>query len=573
MRFEITDDNRPYLEARGRIILNACPGSGKTSAIAYKLTHLSKECANLHGEYAGVACLSFTNVAKDEIAEKFLSISNFHLTYPHINSTIDSFINQYITLPFYYLFNVTSRRPSILNTVSFLDAMNLGWFKNKAGQPLSVSYAPSKLKFEMDGTISWNGSPPNPAIVDTAEFTRFAKKFKEWQYKNGYLNNDDSTYLAHVLLERFPEIAKSLVKRFPYIIVDEAQDTSSLQYKIFDKLIESGLENFELVGDPYQSLYEFRDAEPSLFMSRFDDTSKWQALRFTNCRRSSQRIIDAYSVFRNAKETPIKASGSHATDHNLKVIRFDEKDLTSLITKYETLIDPNGTNYILVRGATHLEQFGVRNSSENPWKNNLSKMLIEAQIQFEKGNTKACIDGLRVFLAEINIGSTDYKAKNDELKRLKEDIAVNIQLFDFLSSMPTIDDTVEDWTSKCAAHIHSKFGKSVDLELKKKGKPYISQNLRNLLYPPLNTPYPVSTIHKVKGMTFNSVMIVLSKDSKGANFSLHDFKTPLALPNEKQRMLYVALSRPEILACIAVPNVFTEEEISSHLGIDVEFFP
>jgi superfamily I DNA/RNA helicase len=570
MKFEITDDNRPYLEARGQIVLNACPGSGKTSAIAYKLTKLTEECETLYGGYAGVACLSFTNVAKDEIVEKFEHISNHRLAYPHLNSTIDSFINQYITLPFYYLFDVPSKRPSILNSVGFLDGMNLGWFKNVRNQPLSVSYPPSKLKFELDSSISWNGSLPNPAIVGDAEFKRYARTFKEWQYKNGYLNNDDSIFFALKLLETYPEIAKSLVSRFPYVIIDEAQDTSELQYKIFDKLIEGGLKNFELVGDPYQSLYEFRDAEPALFMSRFEDTDNWQALRFNNCRRSSQRIIDAYSQFRNSKEARIIAVGTHATDHNLKVIRYNDANLTALIEKYRTLINPAETNYILVRGSTHLEEFGVKTSSENPWKNNLSKTLIEAQLQFTKGNSKACIDMARVFYAEISVGA-DYKVKSDEVKRLKEDNSFNIQLFEFLSGLPSIDDTLIDWTTKCAAYIKTKLGKDVDLELKKKGKAFHSKNVKDLLYPSVDTPYPISTIHKVKGMTFNSIMLVLSKDSKGANFSLNDFKTPASLPDEKQRMLYVALSRPEVIACIAVPDVFTEEQISNHLGIDIEF--
>ncbi len=72
-------------------------------------------------------------------------------------------------------------------------------------------------------------------------------------------------------------------------------------------------------------------------------------------------------------------------------------------------------------------------------------------------------------------------------------------------------------------------------------------------------------------MTFNSVMVVLSKDSRGANFSLNDFKTPSDLPDEKQRMLYVALSRPEVIACLAIPDIFSEEKICEHLGFDVEF--
>jgi len=572
MIFEITDDNRPYLETRGRIVLNACPGSGKTSAIAFKLTALSKECLETYGAYAGIACLSFTNVAKDEIAHKFEKISGGRLAYPHITSTLDSFINQYITLPYYYLFNKSTKRPTVMNNVGFLDDMSLGWFQSKRGKmPVKFFYPPSKLKIEMDGTFTWNGYLPDPANVDTKIFENYAKKFKDWQHENGYLNNDDSTYYALKLLETYPEIATSLVRRFPYIIVDEAQDTSEIQYKIIDILIAAGLANVELVGDPYQSLYEFREAEPAMFLARFNDAKNWQQTRFNFCRRSSQRIVDAYSVFRNAKEDAITAVGSHATDHNLKVLRYDSANLPNLLERYETLVDPKNDNYILVRGAKHLEMFGVKTSSENPWKNRLARLLIESQISFQNGNSKLGVDLVREFLAEINTAGADYRAKNDEVKRLKEDTDLNISLFEFLNGMPSIDASLTDWTTTTTAYIKTAFGKDVDLQLKQKGKVYNSQIVRELLYPPMTLPYPVSTIHKVKGMTFSSVLVVLSEDSKGGNFSLKNFSKPADLPDEKQRMLYVALSRPETLACIAVPNVFTEDQIRSHLGIDLEF--
>lgn len=149
--------------------------------------------------------------------------------------------------------------------------MNLGYFANKRRQPLKVSYAPSKIRIELDGSYSWDGYKPNPAIVDPSVFDRYAKKYKDWQLNNGFLTNDDSTYIALKLLENYPEIARSLTQRFPYIIVDEAQDTSEMQYKIFDLLIASGLSNIEFVGDPYQSLYEFREARPDLFVQRYND--------------------------------------------------------------------------------------------------------------------------------------------------------------------------------------------------------------------------------------------------------------------------------------------------------------
>lgn len=571
IQFDVTPDNRPYLEARGKIILNACPGSGKTTAISYKILTLLNECAKGYGNYSGIACLSFTNVAKDEIAYKIESLGGSLIGYPHVISTIDSFINQYITLPFYYLLNRPSKRPTILNTVAFLDEMRLGKFLNIQGRPLQVSYKPSALKIEKDGSFSVAGKTPNPAIVNEEIFKNYAKVYKKWQFDNGYINNDDSTYIAYHLLKKYPEISKSLVKRFPYIIIDEAQDTSEIQYEIFEMLIASGLENIEFVGDPYQSLYEFREARPDLFIRRFEDTVNWQPLRLNHCRRSSQKIVEVYSIFRPSTELPIVSICSHSTDHNLKVLRYDQNNLQSLIARYESLIDVDGSNYILVRGSTHLEQFGIKPSAENPWKSSLAKSLIEAQHQYHSGNSKACIDEVRAFLAEITFPNADHKTKKDEIQKFREDVALNIQLYDFLANMPTTDDTLLNWTTKVTSYVMNKFGIAIDLQLKKKGKAFYALNIRELLYPAVTLPQPVSTIHKVKGKSFNSVLLVLSNNSAGEKISLKDFTVPESLPNEKQRMLYVALSRPEKLVCLAIPHNYTEEEIRTALGLDIEF--
>lgn len=376
MIFEITPENDKYIKSRGKVILNACPGSGKTSAIAYKLTLLAKECETQYGKYSGIACLSFTNVAKNEILTKFEKLSSQTLSYPHIVSTIDSFINKYITLPFYYLLKHKSERPSILNSVTFLDDMNLGWFPNKRKQSLSFSYKPSLLKLEIDGTITWNGNPPNTKIVEPTVFERFAKKFKQWQLDNGFLNNDDSAFIALQLLKTFPQIGRSLVARFPYLVIDEAQDTSELQYKIFDELIKCGLPNMEYIGDPYQSLYEFREARPDLFIQRYEDKKNWNAYELSSCRRSSQKIIDFYQIFRKRNEKPITSICKLGTDKAVKVIKYDEYDLHSLVSEYSSYIDTALSYQILVRGSSHLEMFGVKQTHENPWKNEIVKDWI-----------------------------------------------------------------------------------------------------------------------------------------------------------------------------------------------------
>jgi ATP-dependent DNA helicase UvrD/PcrA len=571
MKFEITADNQPFLEARGKIVLNACPGSGKTTAIAYKLTQLAIECAKTYGDFAGIACLSFTNVAKAEIAAKFHSLTEGQLGFPHAVLTLDSFINQYITLPFYHLMDKPTRRPVILDVVAFLDNMNWGKSKAISGSLLSKVLKPSELKLEMNGTVTWKGHVPKETTVDIKAFNEYARKVKHWQLDNGYLNNDDSTFCAYRLLTKCPEIAKSLVARFPYIIIDEAQDTSEIQYAIFDLLVAAGLQNMEYVGDPYQSLYEFREARPDLFLDRFRDTANWQPLRLKDCRRTSQQIINVYSLFRDAAEAPIVSTCTHASDHLLKVLRYDPKDLPDLVARFEALIDPKQENHILVRGATHLELFGVKPPGEEPWKNGAAQTLVDAQTHYLHGDSKAAVDTLRMFLAEIQLPDASHRDRRDHRDALKEDTDLNMTIFDFLRGMPMIDDTLKNWTELVTLYIKAKLKLTVDLGLKQKGKAFYDQNLKTLLFPVMTVAYPVSTVHKVKGMTFQSVLLVLSENSKAANISLADFTRPAGLPTEKQRMIYVALSRPELLACIAIPNSISEAKIKLSLGDMIDF--
>lgn len=70
-------------------------------------------------------------------------------------------------------------------------------------------------------------------------------------------------------------------------------------------------------------------------------------------------------------------------------------------------------------------------------------------------------------------------------------------------------------------------------------------------------------------MTFDSVFLILSSDSKGQNISLNDFVLKEAMPTEKQRLIYVAISRPRSLLCIGVPNTLSDEEIKQNFVCEI----
>ena len=61
--------------------------------------------------------------------------------------------------------------------------------------------------------------------------------------------------IAMKILDCYPMVAKAIIHRFPFFIIDETQDTSEIQMKIIDLLINNGLENIMLLGDPDQAIF------------------------------------------------------------------------------------------------------------------------------------------------------------------------------------------------------------------------------------------------------------------------------------------------------------------------------
>jgi hypothetical protein len=121
------------------------------------------------------------------------------------------------------------------------------------------------------------------------------------------------------VLRDYPAICRAIARRFPEIIVDEAQDTSETQVAIIRALAAAGCD-IALVGDPDQSIYDFNGARPDLFESF---AKEWPPLRLTTSFRSSQLICNAVCRFASGDRDPMTATGEHK-----------ECPLTPVVVKY-----------------------------------------------------------------------------------------------------------------------------------------------------------------------------------------------------------------------------------------------
>lgn len=114
----------------------------------------------------------------------------------------------------------------------------------------------------------------------------------EYSQKEG-LTFADLEYLVYKGLEN-SEVSKRISEEFNYLIIDEFQDTSFIQYEIIKKVIQGDFSKLFCVGDPKQAIYGFRGGELEVFNNC--ETQVPQALSMKNNYRSDKNVIDFNNV-------------------------------------------------------------------------------------------------------------------------------------------------------------------------------------------------------------------------------------------------------------------------------------
>ena len=111
-----------------------------------------------------------------------------------------------------------------------------------------------------------------------------------------WMDFDDQMIYAYNMLRKFPELLEHFQNQYPYICVDEAQDTSRIQHAII-RLLASKTENLFMVGDEDQSIYGFRAAYPQALLNFEKDHPGAEVLLMEQNFRSNGQIVKAADNF------------------------------------------------------------------------------------------------------------------------------------------------------------------------------------------------------------------------------------------------------------------------------------
>lgn len=97
------------------------------------------------------------------------------------------------------------------------------------------------------------------------ELKSFSDSLATHFFSQGHYSFDDLEHLALRILKESTLARTRLSEEFQHILIDEFQDTSPIQWQILTILLGDNLNKLFIVGDPKQSIYGFRKAEPALF--------------------------------------------------------------------------------------------------------------------------------------------------------------------------------------------------------------------------------------------------------------------------------------------------------------------
>jgi DNA helicase II / ATP-dependent DNA helicase PcrA len=593
MQFELTPERETYLNKRGKIVLKACPGSGKTTCVVQKLSLLEKDCKKIYGDFSGIACMSFTNRAKDEIIKKYKECYGEQLKFPHLVSTIDSFINQYITLPFFNLLNPKSKRPKITNEESVINtALAITYthngkqcdgiqrpfntFKDRSNKTIYRTYEPGAIWIETDGSYSYKGKCPDPKKIDPQVFQNYGKTLFEWKLKNELITNLDSAWIALEILKKYKEVGNWLSHRFPYILIDEAQDNSSIQHALFEELLSLGLENLELIGDPHQSIYEWRDAKPQLFIEKYT-ADGWSGLPLSQNRRSVQRIIDCFSRLRSEDDETITSFNVNDDQFPINIYRYNRSNISQVIDHFEAQCIQNNLlrSQIVVRGNSFKDKLLGKEITANPWKEPFPSLLLESKFHFELHEIKEAINSLRKHLCKLIHAKESYSKLRELENEYAQNIEFNAKLYTTLHEIPPSTLSFEEWSGKSISIISSQFGfdPTPSFTFKTKMNGFKMVDLKkdlvcNHFFKPSSKTrnIPITTVHQIKGATLDALLFFFDENSSAQSISFGDFKSSERFPPEKQRIIYVACSRPSQLLALACPENISEEKLLQQFG-------
>lgn len=571
------------------VYLNACPGSGKTEVVGVKAAY---EINRWNVRYTGVAILTFTNSAENELRIRVSSYLGHQVEYPHFLGTFSSWLHGYIANPFLELVTGYHNESNSDNSIRVIDTDCTSDF---------LHAFQTKYKYKELGNIKANefciaeklGTPviykgPNrkgQAVFDEclridkwrcSELLELKKKF----WKSGFATYEDIEYLSGKLLQENPAIASHIAKRYPLIIVDECQDLSFSQLQILYALHEHGVK-LHFVGDLDQSIYKFRNIDPSDTKS-FIEQLRMKELPLSENYRSCQAIVNASLAVLSKPQNLAVGKLEQRLEAPLIALLYQQGQEQQVLKIFEGLMNashlPLENSRIIVRNNTLREKLFGRKLSSKQTVNTIEEYARFLYLHSNDNTSNGFQLSIRVlaraiqrtfFSGSVHSGFNQLSKPDELVSREWRTIINGVRrqllskelLFDFgitWSQWKVLLKPVLDNLSTGTTDIPFLCGCSVNLGKIRSGE---TRGIVLETFEDANNtsiPCEIETIHSCKGMSLDAVLFMSAykrnRDQDSGSHWCDWFASDSNPINEGNRLAYVAFSRARHLLVLGIPN-------------------
>ena len=282
------EQQEAVLHVDGPLLILAGAGSGKTRVLTYRIAHLIDECGV---NPWNILAITFTNKAAGEMRErvdKIVGYGSESIWVSTFHSTCVRILRRYIDWLGYdtnFTIYDTEDQKTVMKSVCQKLQLDSKLYKERMLLNV-ISHAKDEYISPNEFLLEAKGDFRQEKIAQV--YVEYQKELK----KNNALDFDDLLVKTVELFQSCPDVLEYYQNRFRYIMVDEYQDTNTVQFKFISTLARQ-YRNLCVVGDDDQSIYKFRGANIRNILDFEKVFPDAKVVKLEQNYRSTQNILNA----------------------------------------------------------------------------------------------------------------------------------------------------------------------------------------------------------------------------------------------------------------------------------------
>lgn len=579
-------------ETDNNILVIAGPGAGKTELLAQKASYLFQ--TNICRDPQKILAISFKNDAADNLKKRVIKRCGNEVGNRFVSLTYDAFAKG--ILDHFILALPKELQPAygyLVNDDEIIDAA----FK-KAGYNNPDSLYKSQLKTFYERTLSSVELPFSQNNLGELVWKLLLKGFDKYQ---STLSFKMICILAEYIIRTNCKIKRGLQLTYAYVFLDEFQDTTDLQYNLVKQCFLNSNSILTAVGDKKQRIMVWAGALKTVFTEFKRDFCAKETHLLMN-HRSAPRLIELQKMMYSSlqeNECDIKASSKwQSKDGTISLLIADEEAMeaqiiaSNICNKISSGIAPNELcilcKQLPQKYSGHIIEELCRNKIIARIENDYQELIKEPVVEIITSLLRLSVDIKQpekwefILMKTAELWGIDLLQEDDSYYKMQEKLTNEINTISKLTKGATTKELFHNLLKNIVDFIGISYLKAL-IPSYTQGR-YLNDVLnkfQKLMWKELEDSQfewmpalenfeglhsiPIMTIHKSKGLEYDTVYFIGLEDSAFWNFSKQ--------PEEDRCAFFVALSRAkkEVMFTFCKKRYSQSNTLQTHNKIN-EFF-